>query len=354
MDLSRQAHVLIATLIGLCLVTLTVWVYAPGQHNSYVYEDSVVRESSGSAYRPVAAWTYALDRRLGDTPAIAHAQSLAWHLLNGLLVWLLASRLLRPAGALLVVAAFLLHPLMTEAVAYAAARADLLATTGMLAACLVAVVQPWWMSYGIGAGLLWALGAKESAVAGPLLVGLCCYGRTSRGLRGAGAYTGLLVVLTVVAVVFRVLLWQFDTEGHAPGSWLSYAAHQGTALVTYTAMLIAPVGQSIDHDFDTVSTARLVLSSVGLLTTAILAGWRFSRHHDTWALGMLWLVVAVAPRFLLRLPEWLNEHQFYLPAVGGLLCLGSLFDTTLAALGSSERRRGASANFHATRVAQGA
>lgn len=90
-------------------------------------------------YIPLTFFTYQIDYLIGGTnPALYHLQSLLWHIGNALLiVWmtsLLLSREPNPEAripnpfALLMGLLFLVHPLHTEAVAWASARKDVLST----------------------------------------------------------------------------------------------------------------------------------------------------------------------------------------------------------------------------------
>lgn len=327
MALSRPNR-LLTWMLGAALVAATLWVYLPAlTTNGWVYEDTLaMRGTTGSLYRPLTWLSYHVDMQLGGTPTIAHAQSLLWHLVNGLLVWLLLVKLLGPGrlGTAAATALFLVGPLSTQAVAYAAARADLLATAGVLLACVAAVYQPRSAPGLIVVGLAWALASKESAIIGPLLV-LLCLSATGRII---SASTGVLFYPVVAGLVFAI--WgigaRLGGEGYAAYGWPEYLARQSHAVFNLTVQTAIPANLSVDVDYDAIPAVVAWLSAVivwgmgGLALSTFLADPTAPAARV--ALGALWLLAAVLPRFCFRLPEWLNAHQFYLPAVGAYLVLG--------------------------------
>lgn len=139
-----------------------------------------------SFLRPLISLHYYLDYMLwGMSPLASHAVNLLWHIVCGLLVWLLAQRLLArwgwhptPArGAALVAALlFVALPANVEAVAWFAARADMVATAGALGALLLLTrfhEQGCWRAYA-GALACFAAGlfCKESLLTFPLIAWL--------------------------------------------------------------------------------------------------------------------------------------------------------------------------------------
>jgi hypothetical protein len=123
-------------------------------------------------YRPLGFLSFAADWSVWrDWPAGYHVVSLLLHLLNTLLVFLLARRLLGTGAAVMAAAIFGLHVANHEAVFWMSARFDLLATACALGA-LLAVGTPG-RGRGAAVALLYlaALLSKESAVAIPIAAG---------------------------------------------------------------------------------------------------------------------------------------------------------------------------------------
>ncbi len=188
-----------ALLSVLAIFSLALAVYSIRLTGRFVADDHVIfyRLQQGGAFgfatypptsffRPLISLHYYLDYMLwGLSPLASHAVNLLWHIVCGLLVWLLAQRMLArwgwhptPArGAALVAALlFVALPANVEAVAWFAARADMVATAGALGALLLLTrfhEQGCWRAYA-GALVCFAAGlfCKESLLTFPLIAWL--------------------------------------------------------------------------------------------------------------------------------------------------------------------------------------
>ncbi|MGE5198959.1 MAG: hypothetical protein ACM3H9_04910 [Rhodospirillaceae bacterium] len=123
-------------------------------------------------YRPLGFVSFAADWTLWrGWPAGYHAVSILLHLVNAFLVFRLARRLLGFEASAIAAALFGLHVVNQEAVFWASARFDLLATAGALAALLVLASAGRWRYAAAGLLYLAALLCKESVVALPAAAG---------------------------------------------------------------------------------------------------------------------------------------------------------------------------------------
>lgn len=291
-------------------------VYGSSLTGGFLYEDAVL-PARNVFVRGLVRWSSDLTQlAFGATAFPARVVNLAWHLLNGLLLFLLARQVLTSPAAIFAVALFLLHPIQVESVAYLAARPELIAATWTLLAC-------WNASRGslliaaICCGL--ALTGKETGVMAWLLVPLWAwYTRqtwSERAERLWGSVTLLMVMLFVSAVVqrdfFAVMPWSF------------YAA-QVTAVWSLLWLLPAALWDvtalTIDHDWSWMTRTDVGLVLAGT-PVALLVACRLSR---VWGCALAWSLLALAPRLLIPLPDGLHERHLYLPMVGLCLALGSL------------------------------
>jgi hypothetical protein len=317
-------------LILILILTLTSALYASTRTHGYVYEDAAWRATMQPTLRPqanLARWSFNAQMAQGHGAGAFHLGNVAIHLLNGVLVWALARRVRLGAAALLAAFIFLVHPIQREAVNYLSGRPDLLSTACGLLTILATIAALrattrgpalGWLFFAAGCGAL-AFLTKPSAVAllGLVLITAAILERRTREV-SALLWT-LLVVGTVAAIVWVPVPQALFFTPEA-GAWLAYAGRQAVALGRLLALVVVPVGFSIDHDYAWV-TPFLGLLALALVGAAAWGSWALRRRRPVLAWAGLWVLVAVAPRFLTlgaypgAGPE-LNEHQAYLSMVG--------------------------------------
>lgn len=310
--MTRPQHCAAIALIGgLLLLTYGAHLWQAG----WVYEDALWTTGAQSWLGPrglsVATWG------LTPTPQAAHALSLA--LYAGLLglVWAFARQLgISRLGAYAIAALLAVHPIASEAVAYAASRAELLAAIGVIGACLVVSVprMPWrWLAVVVS--LVFGLGGKESALVAVLLVPLTCVavGR----LHWTRAVAGLVVaslVLSSTVDVQALINW-----GEAPQlqvSALDWISAQSAAAYRLIGVAISGMGMTIDADIDLLTmTAQRV--AAGALALLALVAILLRRTQPLLAFGLAWCLISLLPRLIVQTPRsYLNEHQFLIPLIG--------------------------------------
>ena len=302
----------------MCL--LTIAAYASSLTGWFVYEDSVIPDQPWIV-RGMVRWSHEATRWLaGDGPWPGRILNLAWHVLNGLLLWLVVRPVVTTAAALFAVGLFVLHPLQTESVAYLASRPELIAAMWLLLACLASSRGHLWWA-GICAAL--TLTGKEMGVMAWLLVPLWAW---ASGQTWPRAARWLWAVATVVmlGLFTRAVLGYATNDGAAFGQvmpWSFYGV-QLAALWRLLALLpealVHPSALTIDHDWSWI-TAPIALAA--LIGTAALVerGWRSSRLT---LFALLWTLVALAPRLIVPMPDGLHERHLYsaMPALS--LALG--------------------------------
>lgn len=318
--------------ILVALLILTAALYAPSLGFPFVYEDvnwlPAVTEAPKAYPLPGRALTllsHHLTWRLtGNDPVLFHAGNVAFHFVNGVLVYGIATQLMIPSAALVAAGVFLLHPLNSAAVNYVTGRSDLLMTLGVLLAlwCGLAGGRVWhWV--GITAGLLIAALSKETGVVGLPLLALTLLCWRAGTIQARGALIACWIGLGIVA----------GASWGAAMNWLTMPAHIGGASVSWPEFvllqlgavwhllaLVAPSplwasGFSIDHDALMVTEAwrlHAVAATAVSLTLAVLC-WR-TIPLLAWAIG--WTAISLAPRFAVPTSEFVTEPQMYLPMVG--------------------------------------
>jgi tetratricopeptide (TPR) repeat protein len=317
------------------------------------------------AGRPVVDLTMALNYRYGGLePWNYHVTNLAIHLLAVLLVWIFTRRVAHLAGsahgewiASAVSAAFALHPLQSQAVAYVSQRAEVLASVFHLLTVLLLLDAeqrrpvPLRVATFLGAALAFALGlgAKAIVVTAPaaylLVRAVACWtpqvGGTTASWRtrlwpaAPLLAAGLASSVATLGALSGHTDAGFDVPGVTP--W-QYLLTQSRVIVVYLRLLAWPAGQNVDWDVP-VSSSLLepAVAASATMLLAMLAGalvllWRARHRRDAAggalrmaAVGVLWffLVLSVSSS-VVPLADVLFEHRVYLASWGVFTAAASL------------------------------
>ena len=310
------------------LLVVTAALYAPVRTAPMVYEDTHTANAAVQWSVPSRAFSHWTFQQTEGRPDRAHLVNVGLHLVNGLLVYALVVALIPGTAAVWASGIWLLHPLNSAAVSYISARTDLLVTFGVLLA-LVAMLQARWGWYrwvGVAAGGLVAAASKEiGLIAGLLLVLTLLIWRPTWTLArwslvGGGTLAGL-------ALLPRLASWvAMDPAYGGSAVPLSEFLILQLAATWHLLLLVVPSplwlhSWSIDHD-------ALAIGMVGQVSAVMVTGgalavvaalWRITPAL-TWA--VLWVAVALLPRFLAPSSEFVTEPQMALPMVGISVGLG--------------------------------
>lgn len=304
-----------ALVIGLLLVTAVI--YVPSLGHGFVYEDHRAMVDTlawpGWAERaqfvidhPLRSVTTLLrDLNLavfGIQPWSVHLGNVLLHLANVWLLWRVARLVLSEQAAWWAAALFALHPMQVEAVTYVSARADLVATAGVLLAL-------WATSVGSVAGALGGVAfgilGKETAVVALALVPL--WAVTTRAAFPVTRWCVLSACLVPV-------VW-WATKLTPAFAWPS-ASESLVASWRLLSLLVIPVGFSIEHDWRIWAWIAPLL----LAPTVAITAWAVTRR--SWVgFAWLWTLLVLSPR-VLPLYEGLHERHFYSVFIGWCLCAG--------------------------------
>jgi protein O-mannosyl-transferase len=166
-----------------------------------------IEDGSGEGrayYRPLTVLSFAFDRSLhGENPAGYHLTNAALHTVNALLLLtLLLRRRANVHVALLLSAAWALHPRLTEAAGWVSGRTDVLATTFCFLALLVHRSRSFARTFASAGLLFFGLASKEVGISGvaALMVKELCW--RGPGPREPGAWKrGLVFTLPLLGAV---------------------------------------------------------------------------------------------------------------------------------------------------------
>jgi hypothetical protein len=262
----------------------------------------------------------------GNLATAAHAANIALHGVNAVLVTLVALRLDLPRrGAIAAGTIFVLCSGMSEAIVWASGVQDVLMTTLVLAAVVLATARP---DPKIVAAIITAVCAvlvKETAVVTPLLVALVLAARGGlRHDRSEWTVVGSLFAVSGAYLVLRLVLG-------VPSSFLTvadwrYLLKQLVAGVFAT--LGAPWTDAWWRSHTTLATVR-ALAIVGLLASAFSCWRRGDLRFRQAAAAAIWVLVAIAPVFSLFFvgPFLEGARYVYLPAAAFSILLAVLAGT---------------------------
>lgn len=339
-------------LLIVALVSYGLWQFWPLLHAGFVYEDRLwvpYYTVNWPVYYPTSALTqpwqnYFLNRavietwlqpilpgrfwtvvslwlnyRLGGVDPIGyHLGNLLIHAANIGLIFALGRKLWPESFGLPLMASaiFGLHGLQYEAVSYVTARAELLATLFVLGSVYALLGRRWMLAILLA---LMAGASKESAVVVWIILA---------GIVAAHSLTrwgwAVLICGISASAVFGIGFISSRSLWHmaAPVDAWRYAGVQIAASVRYLGLFLWPHGLTVDHDFDGIGIAAIV-AACAFLAALFSWAWRKRQQAPEVLIGLLWMGIVIGPRLILRTPEYLNEHQLYLPMVGmTFVCCG--------------------------------
>ena len=268
-----------------------------------------------------------------------HLINFILHFLNGLLIFVIATRVFRslsrrplPEGegisriyAALAAAFFLVHPVQTESVTYISSRSELLSTFFYLIGFLTFVLWPkdrvgFYCSLAVGIAYFFGLGSKEPVVTLPAAIFLYDYLFLShaefRLVFSRWRFYLIYLAGASAAVVYLLIRLRGTVGGMS--SW-QYFLTETRVLVRYIQLMFFPVGLNLDHDFRLSSSIfeRSVLASTGLLVALLLFGWWLRRKRPVFAFSIFWFFITMSPTSsVVPIIDVIFEHRLYLPMVG--------------------------------------
>lgn len=269
-----------------------------------------------------------------------HLVNLLLHLLNGILVFLIAERAFRHVEndlarcriyAALAAAFFLVHPVQTEAVTYISSRSELLSSFFYLAGLLTFVRWPgpkvgFLCSLAVAVAYLFGIGSKETAVTLPASIFLYDFIFLSRAqfkaLLSRWRFYLTFVVGGAGAIYFIATKLLADSIGpNLPGhlSRLQYFLTELRVLIIYVRLVIFPIGLNLDYDIRP-STSPLepaVIASFVFLCALAALAWILRRRSPVLAFSIFWFFITLSPTSsFVPIADVIFEHRLYLPMIG--------------------------------------
>jgi hypothetical protein len=325
---------------------------ATSEHIAQIFQHSYwwPRGESG-LYRPLTTLSYLFNYSvLGDgaSPAGYHLVNLLLHLLNVLLFYAVARRLIRSFWpATFAAALWAVHPVLTESVTNIVGRADLLASAAILGGLLL-----YWKAVDSAGGqrVAWAVAlagvtlaglfSKESAVAiaGAIAIFELAWWRERRQTAGLAMAAGtlalpFLIMLSRREIVLSATRTAFIPFTDNPIAWAGFWTGRLTAMKVlshYLWLSIWPAHLSADYSYNSIplSTGSAADWAAWIAAAAAIAGcvalWRWNR---TAFFFCAFAFVTLFPTANLAMPigTIMAERFLYLPLAGlmAVLAMGA-------------------------------
>jgi tetratricopeptide (TPR) repeat protein len=340
-------------------IVLVFWAYGPALRGAFIFDDTLLPYANSTfpqdllvwlnRVRPALMFTYWVNHQFAadGTTYGFHVVNLLIHLAAGGLMFLVVRRFLEWSGAEasrrnlaagFASGVFLLHPAMTEAVAYTAGRSESLSTMWTLAAFALFLYRPkpeivWGRVAAVLALFILALASKEHTVVLPALLLLTDFwwnpGFRFKGIRGNWK---LYLPMAAGAAVAVALAWNLIVHGSGAGfgldiKWYQYLFTQFRALLVYIQEFLFPVNLTADWYFPISKTLFDHGSIAGLAVLVALAGaaWYFRRRYPLAAYGFLVYLLLMAPTSsIIPIKDPLAERRLYFSVLGLLLILADM------------------------------
>ncbi len=350
-----------------CIVFLSLIIYSNTFRNGFMYDDTAFITENDSIrsldnpgrfftsiksfsakgnffiYRPLATLAFAVDYGLwGLNPKQFHIQNILFHVLNGILVYLLMNILVKHRLASLVTAlVFVSHPVQTESVTWIAGRSNLMFSAFWLTALISyarfhkvkGLKRIKYLLISLGAyafGLL----SKEMAVTLPVILILydfCSADKKSFKTVFANARYYLLFGIVTGGYLYlrySVLGRMSGQNEYIGGSLSSAFLTMSRGLTHYIQLLIYPVRLSAIYVFS-VSSSLLetpVIFSLAILLLLLILTVILFRKSRTASFAIIWFFVTLFPvcNIIPLQDVTIAERFLYLPAVGFCILLGLL------------------------------
>ena len=290
-------------------------------------------------YRPLTTLSYLFNYAIlgnGTQPTGYHVFNLLVHICNVLLVYSLATRLIRKQWlGFFIAALWAIHPVLTECVTNIAGRADLLAAFGLLAGFLMYLKSHENRAWLIGVALATVIGvfSKESAVV--IVVVLIVYHLT---FRSRPKFWGVAAIVLPVAFMLyqrsQVLAATQPMEipfTDNPIAWADFWTGRLTALTVIfkeIGLVFWPLRLSADYSWSQIPLfqsspaqwAEVILALAVAPSLVLVYRWNRTAFFFL-ATGLIWL--GPAANLLFPTGTIMAERLLYLTALGLIACVVS-------------------------------
>ena len=231
---------------------------------------------------------------------------------------------------------FLLHPLHTEAVAWASARKDVLSALFFLASLIAYLYHRdggHRKAYGISiVFFLCGLASKVVVVTLPVVLMLL---DLARGRRIDRLFWTEKIPYLLLSVVFGVIALFGKTDVSAASTLLQKILLAGKASVFYLRAFFLPTGLSVLYPYTspiTLASPDLALS-LAVVALVLVMAFVLRRRAPLAAFGIIFFFLTLSPTFINVAKGgdfyFASDRYAYMPSLGLLLVIGAHFSTRI-------------------------
>ncbi len=340
-------------LAGAALLLL-VWAYSPALHGPFLFDDTTLPFALPSFSAPLSQWirgvrpvlmfTYWINAAMSGSDTFSyHALNLVFHAATTALVFVIVRRLLEWSGAMasrrtllaaFAAAAFLLHPVQTEAVAYLAGRSETLSVLFAFAAFAVFLYRPrpaipWTTAAAVLALFGLALLSKEHTIALPALFLLTDFWwNPDKPAAAVRANWRLYLPMAAAGAAGVAFFWNLILHSPSAGfglkdlPWYQYLFTEFRAIFVYPRLFLLPAGLDADWDFpySRTLTDHGAIAGLIVLAACVYAAWHYRRRFPLATYGFFVFLVLMAPTSsVLPIKDPVAERRLYFSMLGLLL-----------------------------------
>lgn len=302
---------------------------------------------SGVLKRPVSMFSFILNGLSGAELFHWKLTNLAIHLLSGLLLFALGTRLTRAAGIsnsfipAIAASAWILHPLQVSTVLYTVQRMTELAALFSIAAMLAYTIarerqkagRRSWPIQALAWLLFFPLGlfSKENVLLFPAFIFLMevfIFSRERIDNRQ------LLKIIMILAGLFSIAIvikgdWLFNTYAAREFTLTERLLTESRVIIAYIGMLLIPAQNRMGFAHDDVILSHglldpwTTLPSIFIILALIATAFLVRRNYPLIGFGILFFFVGHSMESTIVPLELMYEHRNYLPSFGILLAATS-------------------------------
>lgn len=294
-------------------------------------------------YRPLTLLTFGIEHLFfGFASFIYHFDNFLLHTFCGITLYLILKKLFPKFIALITSTLFLIHPIQTEAVSYAAGRSDSLALLFMLLTIITFLSENKKIHYASIPLFFLALLGKEPAIVTPALILLITLYKTNSLPNTISSIKRLIPLLITGGFYFflRLTVLNFQNTLNFYNDTSPYATNIFVRLYTflsiiptYIGLLIYPKTLFIERTAEIVTTPTLFVASIFILILFLfsLGSLLFAKKQPILLFSLLWFFISIALASGIAIPinGVIYEHFLYLPSVGVFLFFAYLIHWVL-------------------------